>query len=79
MRFASVYKDFQDPADFERELEDLGSLRKTHPKPAPPPRDPATAGRGRAQGGRYRGRAGPKGVGRGGTHDSKPVELATRT
>ena len=36
MRFASVYKDFQDPADFERELEDLGSLRKTTP-PSPVP------------------------------------------
>ncbi len=34
MRFASVYKDFQDPADFERELAELGSLRKqTPPKP----------------------------------------------
>jgi transcriptional repressor NrdR len=35
MRFASVYKDFQDPADFERELDDLGTtLRKaTPPKP----------------------------------------------
>jgi transcriptional repressor NrdR len=34
MRFASVYKDFQDPADFERELADLGTLRKaTPPKP----------------------------------------------
>jgi transcriptional repressor NrdR len=32
MRFASVYKDFQDPADFERELHDLrGALRKTTP------------------------------------------------
>jgi transcriptional repressor NrdR len=31
MRFASVYKDFQDPADFERELASLGSLRKTTP------------------------------------------------
>ena len=40
MRFASVYKDFQDPADFERELEDLGSLRKTTP---PKPRSSATA------------------------------------
>jgi transcriptional repressor NrdR len=39
MRFASVYKDFQDPADFERELEDLGSLRKTTP---PKPRSNAT-------------------------------------
>ena len=37
MRFASVYKDFQDPADFERELDDLGAtLRKaTPPKPRP--------------------------------------------
>ena len=42
MRFASVYKDFQDPADFERELEDLGSLRKTTPKPR------SSARRGRA-------------------------------
>jgi transcriptional repressor NrdR len=34
MRFASVYKDFQDPADFERELESLDSLHKaTPPKP----------------------------------------------
>ena len=40
MRFASVYKDFQDPADFERELEDLGSLRKTTP---PKPRSNAGA------------------------------------
>ena len=40
MRFASVYKDFQDPADFERELEDLGSLRKTTP---PKPRSNARA------------------------------------
>ena len=40
MRFASVYKDFQDPADFERELEDLGSLRKTTP---PKPRSSAGA------------------------------------
>lgn len=32
MRFASVYKDFQDPADFEREVRDLrGALRKTIP------------------------------------------------
>jgi len=31
MRFASVYKDFQDPADFERELESLDSLHKTTP------------------------------------------------
>ena len=31
MRFASVYKDFQDPADFERELEDLA------PSARPPP------------------------------------------
>jgi transcriptional regulator NrdR family protein len=39
MRFASVYKDFQDPADFERELADLGTiLRKaTPPKPRPHP------------------------------------------
>ncbi len=34
MRFASVYKDFQDPGDFERELDSLESLRKsTPPKP----------------------------------------------
>jgi transcriptional repressor NrdR len=34
MRFASVYKDFQDPTDFERELDALESLRKsTPPKP----------------------------------------------
>jgi transcriptional repressor NrdR len=39
MRFASVYKDFQDPADFERELASLESLEKTTP---PKPR--ATAG-----------------------------------
>jgi transcriptional repressor NrdR len=39
MRFASVYKDFQDPADFERELADLGTrLRKATP---PKPRHPA--------------------------------------
>jgi len=31
MRFASVYKDFQDPTDFERELESLDSLHKTTP------------------------------------------------
>jgi transcriptional repressor NrdR len=31
MRFASVYKDFQDPGDFERELASLGSLEKTTP------------------------------------------------
>jgi transcriptional repressor NrdR len=39
MRFASVYKDFQNPADFERELADLGTiLRKaTPPKPRPHP------------------------------------------
>src|SRR6266511_369639 len=39
MRFASVYKDFQDPTDFERELESLDSLQKTTP---PKPR--ASAG-----------------------------------
>jgi transcriptional repressor NrdR len=34
MRFASVYKDFQDPDDFERELATLRPLRKsTPPKP----------------------------------------------
>jgi len=34
MRFASVYKDFQEPGDFERELDSLESLRKaTPPKP----------------------------------------------
>ena len=37
MRFASVYKDFQDPGDFERELDTLESLRKTTP-PKPRPR-----------------------------------------
>lgn len=31
MRFASVYKDFQDPGDFERELDSLVSLPKTTP------------------------------------------------
>ena len=31
MRFASVYKDFQDPTDFERELASLGTLRKATP------------------------------------------------
>ena len=31
MRYASVYKDFQDPADFERELDTFASLRKTTP------------------------------------------------
>jgi transcriptional repressor NrdR len=31
MRFASVYKDFQDPADFERELDTLESLPKRTP------------------------------------------------
>jgi len=36
MRFASVYKAFQDPGDFERELDSLESLRKaTPPKPHP--------------------------------------------
>jgi transcriptional repressor NrdR len=38
MRFASVYKDFQDPTDFERELDTLESLRKSTP---PKPRSPA--------------------------------------
>jgi transcriptional repressor NrdR len=42
MRFASVYKDFQDPADFERELEYLRPLRKQTPPKVPgdsaPPR-----------------------------------------
>jgi transcriptional repressor NrdR len=34
MRFASVYKAFQDPADFERELDTLESLpKRTPPKP----------------------------------------------
>jgi len=41
MRFASVYKDFQDPADFERELASLQPLRKTTP---PKPRARARAG-----------------------------------
>jgi transcriptional repressor NrdR len=41
MRFASVYKDFQDPTDFERELESLDSLQKTTP---PKPRSGAGAG-----------------------------------
>ena len=41
MRFASVYKDFQDPADFERELASLGSLEKTTP---PKPRSPVRRG-----------------------------------
>jgi transcriptional repressor NrdR len=31
MRFASVYKDFQNSDDFERELDSLESLRKTTP------------------------------------------------
>ena len=31
MRFASVYKDFQDPADFQRELDALRPLRKSTP------------------------------------------------
>lgn len=31
MRFASVYKNFQDPGDFERELESLRPLRKATP------------------------------------------------
>ncbi len=39
MRFASVYKDFQDPGDFERELDAFESLRKTTP---PKPRSRAT-------------------------------------
>ena len=38
MRFASVYKDFQDPADFEREQASRGSLEKTTP---PKPRSGA--------------------------------------
>jgi transcriptional repressor NrdR len=38
MRYASVYKDFQDPTDFERELDTFASLRKTTP---PKPRSPA--------------------------------------
>jgi transcriptional repressor NrdR len=37
MRFASVYKDFQNPADFERELDTLESLPKSTP---PKPRSP---------------------------------------
>jgi transcriptional repressor NrdR len=36
MRFASVYKDFQEVGDFERELGLL--LQKRHPKHASPPR-----------------------------------------
>jgi transcriptional repressor NrdR len=40
MRFASVYKDFQDSTDFERELASLESLEKTTP---PKPRAPAGA------------------------------------
>src|SRR6266511_614703 len=32
MRFASVYKDFHDPGDFERELDTPESLRKTTPR-----------------------------------------------
>ena len=68
MRFASVYKDFQDPADFERELEDLGSLRKTTPQ-APFQRQGEVA---RSPGSRVAG---------GGTHDREKtvVELAART
>jgi len=31
MRFASVYKNFQDPDDFERELESVRQLRKATP------------------------------------------------
>ncbi len=42
MRFASVYKDFQDPGDFERELDTLESLRKTTP---PKPRSRSRAAR----------------------------------
>jgi transcriptional repressor NrdR len=38
MRYASVYKDFQDPGDFERELDTFASLRKTTP---PKPRSGA--------------------------------------
>lgn len=34
MRYASIYKDFQEPSDFERELASLRPLRKsTPPKP----------------------------------------------
>ncbi|HZD69990.1 MAG TPA: transcriptional regulator NrdR [Actinomycetes bacterium] len=40
MRFASVYKDFQDPADFERELDTLEPLPKRTP-----PKARARAGR----------------------------------
>jgi transcriptional repressor NrdR len=42
MRFASVYKDFQDSDDFERELDTLESLRKATP---PKPRTRSRAGR----------------------------------
>ena len=42
MRFASVYKDFQNSDDFERELDTLESLRKTTP---PKPRKRSRAGR----------------------------------
>ena len=41
MRFASVYKDFQDPADFQRELASLAgrtTLRKTTPPKLRPER-----------------------------------------
>jgi transcriptional repressor NrdR len=42
MRFASVYKDFQNSDDFERELDTLESLRKNTP---PKPRRRSRAGR----------------------------------
>jgi len=45
MRFASVYKDFQDPADFERELESLRPLRKATPPKARSGAAPAGADR----------------------------------
>ncbi len=40
MRFASVYRGFSGPADFERELTLLAKL--TDPKPAQPPTEPST-------------------------------------
>lgn len=40
VRFASVYKGFQDPADFERELESLRTLRKSTPPKQTPDQAP---------------------------------------
>jgi transcriptional repressor NrdR len=41
LRFASVYKDFQEVTDFERELGLMLQKRKPKPKPKPKPKRPA--------------------------------------